>query len=370
MIYRLVVADLLGKLLMLACLQPGLLIAQDTPPVPVDVVQVGFAPMYEEIPLTGSVTTPRLSRISPNVSGLVAEVLADAGDKVNEDDPLLQLDNIMARIELDRAGAELNEARARLKEAKRQRDETEQLLKNKHIASTSYEASVAEVEINEATVARLEAALTMQQEILDRHTVYAPFDGSITSKQVETGEWVDTRTILFELASTDILRVEIPVPQYYFNQVDIGTPISIRLDSLPDRVFKAHISMKVPMGSAAARTFPLLADIHNTEGVVAPGMSARVRLMLKQSGQMMLLPRDAIIKKPHGSELVWVLRETNGQFTAISMPVQTGRSFRGNVEIVDSPLNNTDRVVVRGNETLTEGQKVWIAEEIKLDLQE
>jgi len=358
----------LRTVLLLVCCQAGAAFAQDNLPAPVSVVQATIAPVYEEIPLTGSVTSPRLSRISPRVGGLVSAVLVDAGDEVSQGDSVLQLDRVLAQIELSRSRAQLNEARARLKEAKRQRDETAELVKNKHIASTNYEASVAEVEFSSATVARLEAELEMQKEILARHTIHAPFGGIITDKLVEAGEWVDTRTALFELSSIDVLRVDIPVPQFYFNQVEIGTPVSIRFDSLPNRIFDEQISMKVPMGSASARTFPVRVDIQNTDRIIAPGMSARVRIMLKQRGQTMLLPRDAIVKKPDGSELIWVLNEEDGVSRAVSMQVQTGRSFRKNIEIVDSQLNISDKVVIRGNEILTPNQVVRIFEEVKLDL--
>lgn len=344
------------------------LFAQDDPPAPVAVIRVVVAPLYEEIPLTATVTSPRLSRISPRVAGLVSEVLVDAGDSVSKGDPLLRLDEVLARIELEQSGAQLNEARARLKEAKRQRDEAAELVKTKNIPSTTYEASIAEVEINEATVARLKAAYEMQQEILARHNILAPFDGVVTGKLVESGEWVDTRTPLFELAQIDVLRIDIPLPQYYYNHVAVGTPVSIRFDSLPDRIFNERITMKVPMGSTSARTFPVRIDMRNDERVIAPGMSARVNIRLQQTDRALLLPRDTIVRKPDGGELVWVLEEGPEYPRVRSMQVRTGRSFRDYVEIVDSGLRLDDRVVVRGNEVLTQNQAVRIAEVIEPDL--
>ena len=340
---------------------------QETPPVPVSVIKVAVAPMYEEIPLTASVTSPRLSRISPRVAGLVSEVLVEAGDSVRRGDTLLRLDEVMARIEQQQSRAQLNEARARLKEAKRQRDEAAELVKNKHIPSTTYEATIADVEINEATVARLEAAYAMQKEIVTRHKILAPFDGVVTGKLVESGEWVDTRTPLFELAQIDVLRVDIPLPQYYYNLVGVGTPVSIRFDSLPDRIFEANITMKVPMGSPSARTFPVRIDIRNNERIIAPGMSARVSIRLQQTEDAVLLPRDAIVRNPDSSELIWVLDDSTGSTRVRGIKVQTGRSFRNNVEIIDSPLKLNDRVVVRGNEILTQNQAVRVIEVMEFD---
>lgn len=341
---------------------------QEPPPAPVSVVEAATAPVYEEIPLTASVTARRLSQISPKVGGLISVVLVDDGNEVKQGDPLLRLDRVMAEIELTQARAELNEARARLKEAKRQRDEAAELVKDNSIASTSYEASVAEVEINAAAVSRLEAGVMIREETLARHTIYAPFDGIVTGKLIEAGEWVDTRTTLFELAEIDVLRIVIPVPQYYFNQIEIGTAVRIRFDSLPDRVFYEKITGKVPMGSSSARTFPVLIDMRNTDRMISPGMSARVRIQLEQIGEALLVPRDAIIKRPDGSESVWVVDQEKGVFKAKSIQIQTGKAFNGNLEVVEGLLNIGDKVVVRGNEILRPNEVVRISEEIKSSL--
>ena len=84
-------------------------LAQDSV-TPVSVVEVTTAPLSEEIPLTGSVTARRSSRISPKLDGFVAEVLVEEGDRVRAGAPLLKLDRVMAEIELSRAQAELEEA--------------------------------------------------------------------------------------------------------------------------------------------------------------------------------------------------------------------------------------------------------------------
>ena len=63
----------------------------DQHPAPVDVVKVARAPFHEEIPLTGSVESKRVSRISPKINGFVADVLVDEGDQVKTGQPLLHL---------------------------------------------------------------------------------------------------------------------------------------------------------------------------------------------------------------------------------------------------------------------------------------
>lgn len=82
----------------------------------------------------------------------------------------------------------------------------------------------------------------------------------------------------------------------------------------------------------------------------------------------MLLPRDAIIRKADGTASVWVVDDRDGVQRAMPINVQTGRSYRDNIEIVAGNLKAGDRVVVRGNEILREGEIVLIKDETELNL--
>lgn len=331
--------------------------------LPVTVVDVILGRMSEEVPLTGTVTPVRKTRISSKQGGIVESLNFDEGDTVNKDEIIARIDNKLAEIELTRTRALYDEARARFKEAERQRDEAAELVNKKNISATTYESRIAEVDINAAIVQRLKADVERQNEILRRHTVYAPFDGVITEKLVEIGQWINTDDPLLELTDMTPLRIEVPVPQYYFSRIRIGTPVRVVFDAMPDRDFEAQISAKVPLGLENARTFPVKIEVDNEDRSLAPGMSARVYLQLDDQAttQTLLVPRDAIVRHSGGTETVWVMREQNGQQRAAPINVRSGRGSKGLVEILDGNLKAGDRVIVRGNEILQPGQLVYIS---------
>ena len=344
--------------------------AQDERAIPVKIMRPVVAPMYEELPLTGSVTTRRLSRLSPEVDGLVAKLYVDAGDEVRQGDALLELDRDIAEIDRDSVAAQVIEAQARLKESIRQKDEAAQLVEKKHIPPTRYEAALATVAMDSAALERLKKELERQEEIVRRHTISAPFDGVITQKMVEQGEWVSIDSSLLELTEIGWLRVNVPVPQFYFADVQLGTPVKLTFDAYPDRDFLASVTMKVPMSSEAARTFPIRVDFENSERLIAPGMSVRVLFQLSSAGaeESLLLSQDAVVRKPDGSESIWVIQPDGKGMKARQVDVRTGRSYRENIEITAGDVHAGDRVVVRGNEILRPGQPVEIKEELQLNL--
>lgn len=331
---------------------------------PVTVAVVEWAPVYQEVPLTGTVRTRRFSRLSPKVAGHIAVMHVDDGTRVEAGDPVLELDDGLATIGLEEAEAALAEGRARFAEAERRRDEGKELLAKKHIASTVYEESVAQVEIERAAVKRLEAAYRREQEILDYHVIRAPFAGVVGNKLVELGEWVETGTPVIELVELAIVRIEVPVPQQYFGQVDPGTPVEVRVDALPNRFIEAQVTATVPVSSTNARTFPIRIELENREGALAPGMSARVLLKLTtgDESEVLQLDRDAIVRRPDGSETVWKIEKNGDDALVTPVTVRVGRAFRNRVEILGETLAPGDRVVLHGNETLTPGQTVRIVE--------
>lgn len=335
--------------------------AQDRPaPVTIAIAEVG--PLFQEVSLTGTAMARRVSKLSPKVDGLVAEMLVDEGDPVALGEVLVRLDQELAEIELASAYAALEEAEARLKEAMRQRDEAAELVAKKHIPQTTYEGTIAQVEINEAAAKRLRAEHGRQKEIVERHVIRAPFDGTVGDKLVEVGEWVQTGTPVIELVEIDNLRVDVPVPQHYFRQVNVGTPAIVRFDALPDQTFETQVTMKVPVSNPAARTFPVRIEMDNRAGLKAPGMSARVTFLLREDGEAdaLKVPRDAVVRRPDGSQTVWLVTDKDGIPSAIPVAVETGRTAGTSIEILGDALNPSDKIVVRGNENLQPGQPVRI----------
>ena len=356
--------------LLLLLLAAGLIQAQERKAIPVKVMRPVLAPVYEELPLTGGITTQRQSRLSPEVAGLVAKLYVDEGDEVNRGDALLELDRDIAQIEADSVAAQVTEARARLKEALRQQDEAARLVEKKHIPPTRHEAARAVVAMDRAALERLKKELERQEELVRRHTISAPFDGVITQKMVEQGEWVKIDTPLFQLTEIDRLRVNVPVPQFYFADVHPGTPVRLVFDAYPGREFPNRVTMKVPLSSESARTFPVRIDLDNRARLFAPGMSARAVFRLQGAGdaESLLVAQDALVRKPDGSTSVWVVTPGSEGMTATRVAVSAGRSYRQYIEILSGEVQAGNRVVVRGNEILRPGQLVEIKEELELNL--
>jgi RND family efflux transporter MFP subunit len=166
------------------------------------------------------------------------------------------------------------------------------------------------------------------------------------------------------------LRIEAPVPQFYFSRVKPGTRVAIRFDALPDQLFEAAVTATIPVSDTAARTFPVRIDLTNDQGLLAPGMSARVVVQIDDDAgrTALIVPQDAVVRRPDGTETVWAIEVEDGITKAAPREIKTGRVYHDNVEVLSGDLEPGTRVVVRGNEILRPGQPVTVAEDTPMDI--
>lgn len=91
----------------------------------------------------------------------------------------------------------------------------------------------SEVEAAKAALAASHADVGRQQALLERHTLNAPFAGVISAKLTEAGEWVSPGMAVFELVGSTDLHADFAVPQRYFSQLSLATPLTIRVENSP-----------------------------------------------------------------------------------------------------------------------------------------
>jgi len=339
-------------------LVPSRLAAQDAAPVTV----VAPQPVESRKPIyfTGSVTSERYAELSPRVSGLVTSVNADAGDPVERGDVLVELDAVLAGLELRRARALLDEARMRLAEAERVRDEAYALGEN--IPQTELRSREAQVEIEGAVVARLEAEYRQQAERVERHSLVAPFDGVVTRKRTEVGEWVETGTPVLEVVAPEKLRLDVQVPQEHYAAIMPGAPVTVRLDAWPGERFEGRVEAKVPISDSGVRTFLVRVGLDANGRDIIAGMSGEAAFRPQQEQTAFEIPRDSVVRYPDGSTTVWLVEQNDDGVRAVEREVELGRTLSETVEVM-SGLSSDALVIVRGNELLEEGQPVRVVED-------
>ena len=324
-------------------------------------VQVRVAPVIqavitEQLPLSGSIHSPRSSDLSTQESGLVVAMAVESGDRVAAGDVLLQLDGEATRLELERLLARREEAELALGDAKRLADEGRRLIDDRNISRTQYESRLAAEAQEEARLRQLDSQVRLQRLKLDRHTLRAPFSGVIGTRHAELGEWLSAGTSAMRLVQVDPLRIQASIPERYFSEVGAGTRVSISVDAWPGQSIDVEVENVIMVADQDTRSFTARVDVPNADRRLAPGMSAHMVFHLGDSTSRPVLqvPADAVVRRSDGKAVVWVVRDGRAE----AVPVRIGRRSGGNVEVSADGLAENDQVVTLGNESLRPGQEV------------
>ena len=327
--------------------------------VPVEVEPVRRADLIQLVPVTGTVTTPRYASLSTSVEGLIEALHVDIGDQVKQGDVLVSLDDELAQLELQGARAAVREAEEELADAQRRYREAQRLIQQNNISQSVYDEREAAVRISQAALERRQAEAAHQQATVARYQVKAPFAGVISEREVAEGEWATPGAPLLVLVDSQQLFIDFAVSQEYFPQLTQETPVQVQLPGRSEQRFQGQITSIVPVSDRSARTFIVRARL-NEPAAVTPGMSAKGSLAVNSGEEGIVVSRDAITRHPNGRISVWLVEKSeDGQWLARETPVELGQQFGQRVE-VRSGLKGGEKVVVRGNNTLQDGQQVAI----------
>lgn len=331
---------------------------------PVSVVMPSQQNVGQQLTLTGTLTARQHARLSARTDGLVSRVLVDAGDKVSAGQVLLELDPALATQQLQQLAAASRVTRAELTETERLVTEAEQLTGQQLFPQTELALRQANLARAEALHQQALAALARQQEVLARHKLIAPFAGVIAAKLTDAGEWVNLASPVLELVALSPLYLDIQMPQEHFQALNNLQQIKVRSDMQPDTELTAEIIATVPVIDATARSFLVRLQLQQPEPLpeqsgqlqLLPGTSASATFNMATRGERnVIVPADAILRHPDGSFSVFIVRDNIASRRLVTL----GRRNGEGIEVRDG-LAEGDAVVIRGNETLRDGQQVSI----------
>jgi len=255
------------------------------------------------IQLSGTVEA-RDADLSFQVGGRIATMPANEGAVVHKGDVVAALDDSDYKLGLRRAQAEYAAAQATVVQAKAHlkltTSELNRLsrLADKNLVSpqqleqaqTNNESAAADLKRANAQVKVTAAALNTARHQLNYVRLTAPNDGIISSRLAEIGEVVPAGKPVFSLAETSHPWVRAYLNETDLARVRIGQDAEVRVDGLPDKVFKGRLSFISPKAEFTPKTvetralrvdlvYRVRVEVDNSEGILKIGMPADIKLL-------------------------------------------------------------------------------------------
>jgi RND family efflux transporter MFP subunit len=186
--------------------------------------------------------------------------------------------------------------------------------------------------------------------------VVAPFDGVITSRQIDVGSLVaadaNSGTPMFSIAHTDVLRVQIYVPQQDYFDLKDGQQAEVTVPELPGRVFHGRLARNASALQDATRTVLAEVDVDNQDGTLAPGIYAVVHLEKPQPYPVIAVPSQAVIFDKDGLQAA-VDEDGVARMQHLDVAADNG----GTVD-VRAGLKAGDRLILNPPIGVTDGMRV------------
>ena len=291
-------------------------------------------------------------------TGYVKRWLVDLGAHVKAGQLLAEIETPELDQELERTRHELAEAEAVLGLAKITAERYTDLVKTASVNEQETAEKQADFTLKRAVAEAARANLRRLEELRGFARVTAPFDGTVTARDVDVGDLITAGSAkqMFRLAQTDRLRVYVRVPQTGAIAVAPGQHAELLVPERPNHVFPATVARTAGAISPDSRTLLVELDVDNSRGEILAGSFAQVRLVKAKGTPPLTLPGNALLFRAEGPQVGVVGPDDTVELRSVKL----GRDFGTAVEIL-SGIGAGDRVVLNPFDGLTSGTRVRVA---------
>lgn len=331
--------------------------ARAAPLDPALVLTAKRAPLVLEILETGKVFPREKVELKSKVAGQVTEVRVKEGEQVKKGAVLLVLDPSDYQREVARAEAEVAQAKNSIDLATLTLARTTRAVAANVASTSETEQHAHDLTAKNVALRIAEVSLGTAQDRVRYTRMLAPMNGTVIQRAIEPGEVVipgiqstfDGKPLL-TIADLSTLLVRVNLNQIDVAKVSIGRKAILTLDALPGKTYEATITKVAPASVKTVgkdlETFPVEALLATTDGLIKPGMTADVRIILDTKPGVIALPLEAVTKEGAQSFVTRVTDGADGATKTDKVEVTVGARNDRDVEIVKG-LNEGDRVLVK-----------------------
>lgn len=320
--------------------------------------------MQQDTPLTsefaGQIVGKDEVKVQSKVSGNVVEKYVQGGQWVEAGQPLYRIDDRQYTSAVWQAQANLAQAQATLSNAQNDLGRYQQLVQSNAISRQTYDNQLANVNAYQAAADANHALLIKAQQDLADTTIYAPMSGKLAVDDVAVGTFASagsTNLVTIGSASPVYAKFNVSETDYlnYMNAVmqggnQVKPVVTITLSDGTQYPLEGEIVESDRSLSENTGTLTMKAIFDNPNGMLIPGMFARVRLSGQTIPNAILVPQRAV-QQLLGKSFVMVV---NGDGKSEARTVQLGEKI-GSYYVIKDGLTAADMVVVEGLSNLQEG---------------
>src|SRR5215210_432532 len=240
-------------------------------------------------------------KVGSQLSGIVAQLNVNVGDKVSRGDVLAALDDRNWRARVHVLEAQLNSAIAEKEYAESDLARKERL--GELLPQNQIEDSRRNLKVKEAEVERVRAGLAEAETTLGYTVIKAPVSGTIASVSTNRGETIAaslSAPTFVTIIDLDRLEVQSYVDETDIGRVRVGQPVTFRVDAFAGSALTGVVQAIYPKAQLVNNVvnYIVIIDILDRQGLlIRPEMTVHVDFILEQKENVLNIPRNALLRE-------------------------------------------------------------------------
>ncbi len=296
--------------------------------------------------LQGNVETKENLIITPELGGILRQVLVKEGQRVYKG-------QLLAKIDDGGMSQQLAQLQIQVDLAKTTYERQQRLWEQKIGSEIQYLQAKSAYEGQEKAVSQLEAMLA-------KTSVVAPFSGIIDDVITEKGSVVAPgQTPLMRIVNLKDMYIAVDVPERYISNITVNKNVEVLFPILGE-THKAKIRQASSVINPTNRTFKVEIAVPNKKRTIKPNLTAQLKINDYSNEKALLIPQSIISENADGQQYIYVLKnKNNDKAIAKRVIIETGKT-QGDVIEVLKGLENNAEIIQEGARSVKDGQKVQI----------
>jgi RND family efflux transporter MFP subunit len=309
--------------------------------------------------LPGNVTAYTDAPIYARTDGYLVRWYYDIGSKVQKGALLATIDAPEIDKQVAQAESDLATAQANANIARIQAERYTALVKSDAVSQQDADTYVNQATGTAAAVRSAQANVQRVKELQSFEKVYAPFDGVVTARAVDTGQLINqgSGAELFHMQAIETLRVYTNVPEVYAQTLHRGMKIDLTFPEHPGKIYAGTLVRTADAIDPASRTLLAEVDVNDRSGELLPGSLAQVHFKTPTAGVTFIVPTAALIFRRDGMELAKVVDGDQARMVHVVIGEDDGAT----VQII-SGLQPGDKIIQDPPDSLIDGEKVDVVQ--------
>jgi RND family efflux transporter MFP subunit len=331
----------------------------------VQVMSPVSGPATRTVTLPGDIKAWYTAPIYAQVSGYVHKWYVDYGAFVKAGTLLATIDAPTVDEQYQTAVANLDVAKTNGTLADVTAQRWKALAGTEAVAQEEVDVKVADAAAKKAQVLAAQHDLARYHALEGFKNIVAPFDGVVTSRDTDVGNYVNaaggdvssrgTADELFSVADIHKMRLFVSVPQDYADMLKPGLEATFTLPQYPGRQFSATLLTTANAFNPQTRTVITELVAQNPDHLIWPGTYATVRFVVPTDRSVLVVPEQALLFRDQGMQLAVIDSDNRVHLQNVKLGLNLGQ----NVQVL-SGLKPTDRFIANPSAGTLEGEKVQI----------